>query len=129
MSEQNVAALRRLYAEWAKGNLEPGLEIYAPDATFHPIADGREAFDRDGFRRFMRDFLAQWDDFRMELVDLVDLGDKVLVTERQSATGKRSGIQMEQTDYVVWTFRDGLATNVRWELDLALARDAAGLAD
>jgi ketosteroid isomerase-like protein len=95
-----------VYAAWTKGNLEPGGELYAPDVTFAPIADGRDSFDRQGFRRFMREFLEQWDDFRVEAVDFLDLGDKVLVTERQRATGKRSGIEMEQTDYAVWTFRD-----------------------
>jgi ketosteroid isomerase-like protein len=127
MSEENVATLRRAYVDWAEGHLKPGSEIYAPDVVFHAIAEGRETFDKKGFERFMRDFLEQWDDFRMEAIDFEDAGDKVLVTERQSATGKRSGIEMEQINYAVWTFREGLVTEVRWELDQALAREAAGL--
>jgi ketosteroid isomerase-like protein len=129
MSEENVAVLRAVYAAWTKGNLEPGGQLYAPDATFAPIADGRDSFDRQGFRRFMREFLEQWDDFRVEGVEFLDLGDKVLVTERQRATGKRSGIEMEQTDYAVWTFRDGLVTAVCWEIDPALAKEAAELSE
>jgi hypothetical protein len=30
---------------------------------------------------------------------------------------------------VVWTFRDGLAVKVRWDSDLAEAREATGLSD
>jgi ketosteroid isomerase-like protein len=129
MSEENVALLRGLYEQWGKGNLRPGAEFYAPDALFEPIAEGREAFDVEGYRRFMREFLAQWDDFRMVPEEFVDLGEKVMVTERQHATGKRSGIEMEQTAYVIWTFRDGRITNARWDLDVDEARRAAGMTD
>ena len=127
MSEENVALLREHYRDWASGELAAGGEIYAPDVRFEPIADGHEVLDREGFVRFMHEFLAQWDDFRMEAVDFEDLGDTVLVTERQSGTGKRSGIPMEQTDYAIWRFRDGLVTGVRWEIELEAAREAAGI--
>jgi ketosteroid isomerase-like protein len=125
MSEENVALLRGLYDEWGKGNLEPGAEAYAPNAVFEPVADGRDAFDSVGFHKFLREFLEQWDDFRMEAQDFLDLGDAVIVTERQRGTGKRSGIEMEQTTYAVWTFRDGLITGARWEFDLDAAKRAA----
>jgi ketosteroid isomerase-like protein len=129
VSEENVALLRRLYDEWSKGNLVPGDEFYAPDALFEPIAEGREAFDLDGWHRFMQGFLEQWEDFRMVPQDFLDLGDAVIVTERQHATGKRSGIEMEQTAYAVWSFKNGRITGARWELDVDEARQFAGLTD
>jgi ketosteroid isomerase-like protein len=129
MSEENVARLRSAYEEWGRGNLVPGGEIYAPDAVFVPMGEGREPFDLEGFVRFMHEFLAQWDDFSMEATDFLDAGDKVLVTETQRATGKRSGIELDQRNYAVWTFRSGLVTAVRWEIDEHAARRAAGLDD
>jgi ketosteroid isomerase-like protein len=129
MSEENVARLRAIYAQWAKGNLDAGEDLYAADAAFIPIAEGRSTLDREGFRRFMHSFLAEWDDFTSEAVEMTDHGGKVLVTERQHATGRGSGIAIDQLFYVVWTFRDGLAVKVRWDSDLAEAREAAGLTD
>jgi ketosteroid isomerase-like protein len=129
MSEENVERLRALYREWSQGHLRPGPEIYASDAMFEPIAEGREAYDAEGFQRFMREFLEQWEDFRVEIRDIQDFGDRVLVTEHQHATGKRSGIPMEMTNYAIWSFRDGLITGARWELDLDEANRAAGLID
>jgi ketosteroid isomerase-like protein len=125
VSEENVALLRGIYAEWGKGNLVPGGEFYAPDAVFEPIAEGRETFDVAGFHGFMRGFLEQWDDFRAEPQDFLDLGDTVIVTEHQRATGRRSGIEIDMKAYVVWRFRDGLITGARWELDPEAARRAA----
>jgi ketosteroid isomerase-like protein len=127
MSEENIARLRAVYDDWGKGNLKPGGEIYAHDASFQPIADGREVLDLEGFRRFMHEFLAQWEGFAMEATDFRDLGDTVLVTEHQRARGKRSGIEMEQTNYAVWKFRDGLVISVRWEIELEAAERAAGI--
>src|ERR1700751_1369868 len=127
MSAQNVATLRAVYDEWAKGNLRPGDEIYAPDVVFRPLIEGRQTLDRTGFEGFMREFLEQWDGFTIEAEDFLDLGSTVLVTERQRATGKTSGIETEQVFYVVCTFRDGLVVGARWEADLGEAREAAGL--
>jgi ketosteroid isomerase-like protein len=127
MSEENVARLRALYDDWAQGNLKPGGEIYAVDVTFQPLIEGRQTLDREGFERFMREFLDQWEGFAMEAEELVDLGDTILVTERQRATGKSSGIEIDQIFYVVWRFRDGLVSAVRWETDLTAAREATGL--
>jgi ketosteroid isomerase-like protein len=129
MSEENVERLQAIYAEWAKGNLSAGEELYAENTSFIPMAEGREELDREGFRRFMHSFLTEWDDFTSEAVEMVDHGDQVLVTERQHATGRGSRIEIDQLFYVVWTFRDGRAVKVRWDSDLAEAREAAGLSD
>jgi hypothetical protein len=129
MSEENVARLRAVYEEWGKGKLQAGEELYAESITFVPLAEGRQVLDRDGFRRFMHTFLTEWEGFTSEALEMEDFGDMVLVTERQHATGRGSRIDIDQVFYVVWTFRDGLAVNVRWDSDLEEAREAAGLAD
>ena len=128
MSEENVEHLRAVYAEWAKGNFRAGEELWAPDIVFEAMSDGRSAIGRDAIEGFMREFLAQWTDFQIEATDLVERGDTILVTERQRGTGKRSGIEIDQTDYAAWTFRDGLVTSVRWDIDRASVLEAAGLA-
>jgi ketosteroid isomerase-like protein len=117
MAEEDLERLKAVYAELAKGNLRAGFELFAPDISYEPIADGRESLSREGGRRFMREFVAQWDDFRVEAKAYEQLGDTILVAERQSGTGKASGIKIDMTAYAAWTFRDGLVTRVRWSLD------------
>jgi ketosteroid isomerase-like protein len=77
----------------------------------------------------MREFLAQWSEFRIDAEEFVEVGETILVTERQHGTGKSSGISTEATFYSVWTFRDGLVTRARWETERATALEAAGLSE
>jgi ketosteroid isomerase-like protein len=129
MSEENVERLRALYADWAKGDFPGRQDIYAPDLTFEPGSPDQigSVLTGDAIESHLRDFLGQWERFRIELQELTEFGDTILVTERQYGTGKASGVSTEQTFYAVWTFRDGLVTRVRWDTDRDEALKAAGL--
>jgi ketosteroid isomerase-like protein len=127
MSE-NVERLRAAYSEWARGNMRAGRELFAPDAIFEPISDTRTAsLGLDSFDAYMREFLAQWTDYRIDAEAFAEVGDTVLVTERQRGTGKTSGVSIESVFYAVWTFRNGLVIRARWESDRARALELAGL--
>jgi ketosteroid isomerase-like protein len=126
MAEENVERLKAAYAEWAKGSMRAGTELFAPDISFEPMAEGYETLRRGDIEPYMREFLEQWDEFRIEAVNFEQIGETVLVTERQLGTGKRSGVETEQIDYAAWTFGDGLVRRVRWRLDRADALDAPG---
>jgi ketosteroid isomerase-like protein len=128
--EENIRRLRAIYGEWAKGNFRGGTELFAADVAFSPqTPDQRATLGRDAIEGHMRRFLAQWDEFRVEAQDFTDLGDAVLVTERQHGIGKSSRVEVEQAFYSVWTFRDGLVVGVRWDPDRASALEAAGLSE
>lgn len=130
MSQENVERLRGVYAEWAKGNFRGGGELFAVDATFEPRTPDQRAILRgDAFAEHLRDFLAQWSEFRIEAVQLAEFGDTILVTERQHARGKSSGVETEATFYAAWTFRDGLVVRVYWDASLAATLKAAGLSE
>ena len=118
MSEENVQRMRELYAGFARGDLRGRPELFSTEFVFEPMADGRRAYvGLQAFADQMREFLAQWDDFRMEGLEFEDLGDAVLVTERQSGTGKASGVEIDMTFYAVWTFRDDVIVRGRWDPD------------
>ena len=130
MSEENVERLRAVYAEWAKGNFDVGREIFATEFAFEPqTPDERATLGRDDVEGHMREFLAQWREFRIEAEEFADFGEAVLVTERQHGIGKSSGVETDQTFYSVWTFRNGLVVRVRWDTSRASALGAAGLSE
>jgi ketosteroid isomerase-like protein len=118
MSRENLEALHGVYAELAKGNLSAGGELFAPDISYEPISlVGREVVGHDDAEDVMREFVAQWEDFRIEAQEFEDLGDTILVTEHQRGTGRASGIDIDQINYSAWTYSDGLVTRVRWRMN------------
>lgn len=128
MSQENIERLRAVYSEWAKGNFRAGRELFADDVVFEPIADGHKAYiGAEAVADQMREFFAQWSNFRIEAQEFAEVGEAVLVTERQYGKGKSSGIETEMTFYAAWTFRDGLVVRARWETDRARALEAARL--
>ena len=82
-----------------------------------------------GLRQATADYLNVWEDYRFEVEKMIDLGDRVLVLERQTARGKRSGAVISQEVGTLLTLGDGLI--VRWEYywERPEALAAAGIAE
>ena len=130
MSEENVEKLRAVYAEWAKGDFRAGRELFASNVAYETgRPGGGGVIGRDAIEEDMREFLAQWSEFRVEAERFTKYGEIVLVTERQHGIGTSSGVKIDQTFYAVWTFRDGLVVRVRWDTDRTTALEAAGLSE
>jgi ketosteroid isomerase-like protein len=131
MSEENVARLQPVYAEWAKGNFHAGLELLEPDVVFRAF-DAFEDEDltfrgTEAIADFIRQFLHQWDDLKIEARTFTVAGRRVLVECRQSAIGKRSGVGVDMEIFTVWTFRGERVSEIRWLRDHREALEAAGL--
>ena len=126
MSHRNVERLRDVYSSWAEGDFAASSELLAEDVLFEPMSDGHNAYrGRQAVEEQTREFFAQWSEFRIEAQEFEEVGETVLVTERQHGKGKSSGIETEMTFYAAWTFRDGLVVRVRWESDRTRALELA----
>lgn len=124
MSERDAERLRRLYDEWARGNMAG--DLFGAESRFVPFIEGGSPLTgREAVREFMRGFLDQWNDFRIECEEMTEIGDSIIVTERQRATGKASGVESEMTAYAVWSFEDGELREVRWEPSYERALEVA----
>jgi len=127
MSREDVQALRDLYEEWSKGNFWTGGELFVPDVVFEPFAERTTVRGMENVSAYMREFLAQWSDYRVEARELTEANGSIVVKERQYARGKWSGIDTVKTFYAVWTFHQGRVARVRWEDDPNAALEAVGL--
>lgn len=128
MSQANVERLRDVYSAWAQGNFAVGGDLFASDVVFEPLPDGGSRYvGREELGAYMREFLAQWNEYRVEVTEMIEGDDVVVATEEQYGTGKSSGVETEMTFYAVWSFRDGLVVRARWESDRTRALQAAGL--
>lgn len=130
MPQKNVEAVREIYAEWARGNMKAGADLFDPEIVF-------KAFTTEGsivatgpaeVEAFMRDFLTQWRDYRLfgEEFRAVE-EDTVCVRGRQTGTGRGSGVAVELSMCSVWEFRDGAVVRLIFESEWEIALEAAGL--
>jgi ketosteroid isomerase-like protein len=131
MSAEYVELTRRGYLEFAEG-----LPLTEDDATDdfawdmsnfsgwmeQPVYDGVP-----GMQAFLADWTAAWDDWRLDLQELHDAGDKVVAVLLQRGRSKLTGMPLEMTFAQVWTFRDGLRARMEMYSDVAEAMRAAGL--
>ena len=132
MSCENLDLVRRTYTQWAQGNMRAGVEFFdpqivfesfMPDASERVVARGPKAIES-----FMREFLAQWRDYRLIGEDFREVGaERVFVAGHQSATGRGSGVAVSVSMHSVWTFRDGKVVRLVIETDMDKALQAAGL--
>ena len=132
MSQENVDVVRGAYAEWAQGNMWAGVELFDSEIVFESfMPDANERIVAKGpteVEAFMREFLGQWRDYKLfgdEFRAVND--DKVFVQGRQTATGRHSGVAVEDTMCSVWTFRGGKVVHLLFERDRKRALEAAGL--
>jgi len=123
MSEENVELVREGYAAWNRGDIDliiegahPEIEIVQPPE----VPDSKTYSGKAGVAEAFADWPKQWDDFRAELLEVIDVSDTKVVSVSRHQLRARD-IEIEQEVSYVHTFRDGLV--VRWEM--FFTRDAA----
>ena len=132
MSRSNLEALRALYKEWAAGSFMGLAELVAPDVFFFSeVPEGQvECRGPQELGRFFVEFLRQWDAYRIEANDFVELGnDAVLVGGRQYGSVSSSGAATEAAIFILWTFRGEEVVSMHCSFDRSRALRAAGLGD
>jgi ketosteroid isomerase-like protein len=134
MSQENVEVVRRTYVEWERGNMQAGVELFDPAISFESfMPDANERIVANGpeeVEAFMREFLGQWRDFRLIGEEFRAVGsDKVFAAGYQTASGRQSGVAVEDTIFSVWTFRNGKVVHLLFDRDRQKALEAAGLSE
>jgi ketosteroid isomerase-like protein len=133
MSEEIVAAVRRIYERWGDGDFSSGFELYDPYVVLVLRPEFPESgphYGRDGIRTYMReDFLQDFAGATITGEEFLDAGDTVVVRVDQRATGPKSGAPVRMRYYQVWTFRGGSVIRIESIMERRDALEAAGLAE
>ena len=130
MSQENVEALRRVYAEWARGRFRASSELFDPWVVLvlrSEFPDAGAYLGPEGIRGYMRRFLEDWDDAVIEGEEFIEVGDSVVVGVHQRAVGKKSGIPVDMRYFQVWTFRGGAVIRIESVKERQEALEAAGM--
>ena len=83
----------------------------------------------EGVRQWLRDLRANFDRFETRLLDVRDLGDRVLALGVLHFRGKGSGVEMDQPVGNLWDIRDGKAASMNFYGSHAEALEAVGLSE
>jgi ketosteroid isomerase-like protein len=134
MSRDDVEILRALYERWARRDYSDR-DAFDPQVVFTRIMSGAVPgpgmagvwHGVDEMWRAVVDWLRNWEDYRVEPEDFIDLGDRVLVLSRQTARGKLSGANVQAEIGEIFTLRDGRIVSWDLYLDRTEAVQAAGL--
>ena len=133
MSQENVEIARRSNEVLANSDWSRLSEVLDPDVV---LDLSRNVFNPgvyrgyDGFRRWLASVDEMWEDFRVEVQEYIDAGDKLVVDNRISGSGRESGVDVDMRVFGIWTFREGRVLRiVGGYRDRAEALEAAGLAE
>jgi ketosteroid isomerase-like protein len=131
MSQENVEIVRTALEMWNRDDLEGSLKYVSPEWEWYParLFPGTDAVyhGKQGWTRFWTTFREPWENIRIEIERIEDLGERVLVLFTFYGTGKLSGVDVT-TEYAnVVTLRDGLAIYQVGYGDWKSALEAVGL--
>jgi ketosteroid isomerase-like protein len=131
VSQENIDLVRRGF-EHFRATGEPLADILAPQFVWdmskfrgwpeQPTYEGAA-----GARRFLANWISAFDDWRIEVVEIRDAGDRIVAVMRQSGRAKLTGVTVDMLLAQVFTLRDGLETRMEMYADPAEALKAVGL--
>ena len=131
MPQSNVETLHRIFAAFARGDMEAALRDIDPDVVFEPQRSATEgAFvGHVGIRRFWQDTMEMFGLFDAHYTEVRDLGDHVLATGTLTVRGRGSGVEMQIPMAFLAEFRDGMLVHYKDYGEEAAALEAAGLSE
>jgi ketosteroid isomerase-like protein len=123
--KENVEVVREMLDAYIRGDYEAALPAFAHDVEvitslerFHGPAGVVEEAQR---------WEEMWTDYRFEVKDLIDAGDKVVLLYHQVGRSKESGVEVEERAGWVYTLRNGKIVRVEMFQDSETALRAAGV--
>jgi len=129
---QALDIVRRQYDAFQDEDCDAFFALYHPeveiDLSRSGIPDGGVHHGHDGIREGWVRWRGVWDDYRFEVEDLTELGDRVLSLTRIHARSKGHGLDTEVRAGEVFTVRGELIVHFVNFLDRGAALREAGLA-
>jgi ketosteroid isomerase-like protein len=101
---------------------------YRPSADLLPPDMATAYHGHAGYREFWRYWLDAFEDIRWDPEEILDFGERALVTTRQSGHGSGSGVAVSEPVFQLFTFRRGRVIRQQDFLDRSQALAAAGRA-
>jgi ketosteroid isomerase-like protein len=133
MSKQNVEIVQNAFHSFGEGGIDVALSFCSTDVVWYPTdrwLDDSAYRGHDGMRMLAAAFSENFDDFRYEVHDIRDAGDRVVALADMIGRIKYSRAEVSQRlGFVISGFREGTFREVRAFTSWSGALKAVGLAE
>ncbi len=134
MSQENVENLRKMFALFNEAGVHAATEalrhLLAADFGVEEAAalpDPETYTGKEAFVANLAKLEESFDELRLEPLEIVDLGERIVVVVSMHGRGRGSSAPVEMTFAQLWALRDGKAVSLQDYATKAEALEAVGL--
>jgi ketosteroid isomerase-like protein len=128
-----VELVQKLFDVYNERSFAENIELLDPEIVWDvsrvELPDGASYTGRSELRSFVEAWEEGFESDHVAAQEIVDGGDRVVVSVHHRGRGKISGIEIDQTFAMVWTLRDGRAVRMDMYPTQDEALKAAGLSE
>ena len=121
--------VRRGYDAWNRRDWDALFPLMHPDIEWTPMEGtllGGPFHGHEEVRSFLEGIMDAWDEFRLDVEDMIEHEGHVLALVRVRSRARASGIELDERWAHLWTSRDGLAARLQVYSDRRAAMEAFG---
>ena len=127
MSQENVEVMRRGWKHFeATGEFLVAVD-FVWDVSNLGWPDQQVYSGPEGANQFNAEWADAWDDWHLEVEDLIDAGERVVAIVNQRGRSKATGIPVDMRFAQVWTLRDGQGVRMQMFASVEEALETARL--
>jgi ketosteroid isomerase-like protein len=132
VSQENVDLTRSSFEAFERGDVDWMQSQCTSDVVIVQPPDVPDAKSYEGssaIAQAIDDWPKQWEDFRLEVTEIIDVSDDLLISvTRHTGRGRTSGIELDFEVFYVHHVRDGKLARLEMFLSREQALQAAGTA-
>lgn len=133
MPQDNVQTLRHTVDAFSRGDWDEARLDFDTSGKWPPAESGPEEssyFGYEGIRNYLQSWVDNFENFKLEIMELIDAGEQVFVVVRVSGQGKQSGEEVSSPLHaLVVRFEDGKILGMTMFMSRDAALGAAGLSE
>lgn len=131
MSQENIETLRHTVDAISRGAWDEARLDFDTGSKWSPTESESEDisyFGYEGVRNYMQSWVDNFDNFRLEILEMVDAGEQVFIVVQVSGQGKQSGEHTSSPPHpLVADFESGKILGLTLFMMREAALQAAGL--
>jgi ketosteroid isomerase-like protein len=124
---QNVETVRRLFTAFEGQDWQAALDLFDPAVEWSPTEGTYHG--PEGVVSSLAEWFEPWEEHKVELEEVTNVGDRVLAVVHLTGRGAHSGIEIDQRFFQVYAVRGGRIIRMVEFVTRDDALDAAGVRD